>query len=134
MNEARTVIVKILILNTDAGSVFNFFSDLKNWESGGVLKNTKLLEDGSWQVETPSGKARIRIRANINYGIFDHDFIVGGEEWTVHCRVTRNGTGSTVTWTFVRPEGMSQEEFERQLGNNFDKEMEGYKEAILSKK
>lgn len=33
---------------------------------------------------------------------------------------------------FTRPEGMSQEEFESQLGTSFEMEMENFKKAIES--
>jgi hypothetical protein len=69
-------------------------------------------------------------------GILDHDFIVaggrgaGGNKWTVFCRVTPNESGSTMSWLFLCPEGMSQEQFEGQLNNSFDKEIEGWKKAL----
>jgi hypothetical protein len=46
-------------------------------------------------------------------------------------RVTQNQSGSTVSWLFIRPEVMTQEQFERQL-QNFDNEIEGLKKAIES--
>ncbi|HKW05914.1 MAG TPA: hypothetical protein VJN71_11485 [Nitrososphaerales archaeon] len=132
MNEPRSVIVKTLVVDKESTRVFEFFSNLKNWESGGAIKNSKKIDDDWWEVDTPLGKAKIRIRPQSEMGIFDHDFIGGGGEWTVYCRVTPNERGSTVSWLFIRPKGMPQEEFERQLGNNFDREMEGYKKAIES--
>lgn len=132
MNGPRSVIAKTLVVDKDSHTVFDFFSNLKNWESGGVLKNTKKVDAEWWEADTPLGKARIRIRSNEALGIFDHDFVGGGGEWTVFCRVTPNESGSTASWLFIRPDGMPQEEFERQLGDSFDKEMEGYKKAILS--
>jgi hypothetical protein len=132
MKEPRSVIVKSMVIDKEPAQVFEFFSNLKNWESGGALKNSRKIDDEWWEADTPLGKAKIRIRPNREMGIFDHDFIGGGREWTVYCRVTPNERGSTVSWLFIRPEGMTQEEFERQLGTNFDKEMESYKKAIES--
>jgi hypothetical protein len=132
MKEPRPVIVKTLVVDKKPDIVFDFFSNPKNWERGGVLKETKKIDGDWWQADTPLGEAKIRIRANKALGTFDHDFVIGRREWTVFCRVTPNERGSTVSWLFTRPERMSQSEFERQLGDSFDKEMEGYKKAILA--
>jgi len=132
MKEPRSVISKVIVIDKDPAQVFEFFSSLKNWESGGALKNSKKIDGEWWQADTPLGKSKIRIRPNKEFGIFDHDFIGGGGKWTVHCRVTPNERGSTASWLFIKPEGMAQEEFERQLGSSFEKEMEGYKRAIES--
>lgn len=136
MKGPRSVIVKTLVVNKKPERVINFFSNVKNWETGGVLQNAKKVDAKSWEVDTPLGKARIRLRHNKQMGILDHDFIVaggrgaGGNKWTVFCRVTPNESGSTMAWLFLCPEGMSQEQFEGQLNNSFDKEIEGWKKAL----
>jgi len=129
--EPRSVIVKTMVVDKNPTDVYVFFSNIKNWESGGALKNIKRESDGFWHADTPFGSAKIRLRHDKEYGIMDHDFIGGGGEWTVFCRVTPNERGSTVSWTFIRPETLSVEQFENQL-KNFDKEIEGWKTAILS--
>jgi hypothetical protein len=63
------------------------------------------------------------------FGILDHVFIGGGLEWHVFVRIIPNEDGSTVTWTFIRPNGLVNEQFERQL-QNFDNEISNWKAAL----
>jgi len=130
MKEPRSVIVKTLETKKDTNTTFEFFRDLKNWETGGALKNIR-KEDDWWYADTPFGQAKIRLRAHEGFGILDHDFVGGGGRWTVFCRVTPNESGSTVSWAFIRPEQMTQNQFEEQL-KNFETEILGWKKALES--
>lgn len=132
MKEPRSVIVKTFVVDKEPEKVFDFFLDVKNWEYGGVQKNVSKAEGDWWNTESPLGKARIRIRPDRELGIFDHDYVAKDRAWTVYCRVTPNERGSTVSFLFVRPDGMSQEEFESQLGSSFEEEMRNLKKAIES--
>ena len=127
----RSVIVKTMVTTKSVKDTFDFFTNLKNWESGGALKNIQKDKDDWWICDSPFGEAKIRQRQNKEFGILDHDFIGGGGQWTVSCRVTSNESGSTVTWLFIRPETMTQEQFEAQL-KNFDNEIMGWKKALES--
>ena len=129
--EPRSVIVKTMVTTKDIKDTFNFFTNLKNWESGGALKNIQKDKDDWWTCNSSFGEAKMRLRSDVNFGILDHDFICGGGEWTVSCRVTPNESGSTVTWLFIRPELMPQAQFEEQL-KNFDNEIAGWKKALES--
>jgi hypothetical protein len=131
MGKPRSVIAKTMITTKNIKTVFDFFIDIKNLESGGALKNIQRDKDDWWVCDSPFGKARMRLRHNEKFGILDHDFVGGGVEWTVSCRVTPNEEGSTVTWLFIRPEPMTQEQFESQL-KNFDVEINGWKKALES--
>ena len=131
MNPSSSVIVKTLVTTRDVKATFEFFTNVKNWESGGALKNIRKSEDNLWLYDSPFGEAKIRLRSNEEFGILDHNFIGGGGEWTVSCRVTSNESGATVTWLFIRPEPMTQEQFEEQL-KNFDNEIMGWKKALES--
>ena len=129
MSTPRSIIIKTLVTIKDVRTVFEFFTNVKNWESGGALKNIQRDKDDWWVCDSPFGKARIRLRHNEEFGILDHDFVGGGGEWTVSCRVTSNEEGSTVTWLFIRPESLTHEQFEEQL-KNFDNEILGWKKAL----
>lgn len=129
MSAPRSIIVKTLVTTKDVKTVFEFFTNVKNWESGGALKNIQRDKDDWWICDSPSGKAKIRLRQNEKFGILDNDFIGGGVEWTVSCRVTPNQSGATVSWLFIRPESMIHEQFEEQL-KNFDNEILGWKKAL----
>lgn len=130
MEDPRPVVVKTFVVNVAPADTLAFFLDLKNWESGGILEHVERIDSEWWRAETPRGPARIRLRPNLSAGTFDHDFVGGGGEWTVFCRVTPNGGGSAVSWLFIQPEGMTRQEFERQLGDGFDHEMEGFRRAL----
>ncbi|HXV66400.1 MAG TPA: hypothetical protein VD731_04145 [Nitrosopumilaceae archaeon] len=128
--EPREVIVKTMVVDCNPSTVFEFFINPKNWESGGSIKNVQKSDNGSWNVETPLGPAKIKFHSNMELGIFDHDFKTGDAQWTVYCRVMPNERGSTVSFTFIRPEPMTFEQFEGQL-KNFDKEMQGWKKLLV---
>ncbi len=130
--EPRSVVTKTFVADIDPSKAFDFFVDVTNWEYGGVQRNIRKAEGDWWDAESPFGKAKIRLRPNREFGIFDHDFVSRGGNWTVFCRVTPNERGSTISWLFIRPESMTQEEFERQLGSSFDTEMENFKKVIES--
>ena len=131
MKEPRSVIVKTLVTKKDTKTTFDFFSNIKNWESGGALKNIRKEKDDWWLADSPFGEARIKLNHDEKSGILDHDFAGGGGKWTVFCRVTPNESGSAVSWLFIRPETMTQEQFEGQL-QNFDNEILGWKKALES--
>lgn len=129
--EPRSVIVKTLVTKKGTKEIFDFFKNLKNWETGGALKNIRDGDDGWWISDSPFGEVRIRLRHDERSGILDHDFVGGGGKWTVFSRVTPNESGSTVSWLFIRPEQMTQIQFEEQL-KNFDSEILGWKKALES--
>ena len=131
MTIPRSVIVKTMVTIKDVKTTFDFFMNLKNWETGGALKNMRKDNDDWWLCDSPLGEAKIRIRSNEKFGILDHDFIGGGGKWTVFSRVTPNESGSTVSWLFIRPEDITQEQFEGQL-QNFDNEIENWQKALES--
>lgn len=62
----------------------------------------------------------------------DHIFIAGGIEWNVFVRIIPNAKGSTTTWIFVRPDNLTDEQFEEQL-KMFDVEISGWKNALEQK-
>jgi hypothetical protein len=115
----------------DVKTTFDFFMNVKNWETGGALKNIRKNNEDWWLCDSPFGEAKFRLRSNEQFGIIDNDFIGGGGEWTVFSRVTPNESGSTVSWLFIRPEAMTQEQFEGQL-QNFDNEIKGWQKALES--
>ena len=129
--EPREIIVKTMMVDRNPSTVFDFFINPKNWESGGSIKNVQKIDDEWWNVETPLGSAKIKFHSNKELGIFDHDFIAGDAKWTVFCRVIPNERGSTVSFTFIRPEQMTFAQFEDQL-KNFDKEILGWKKSIMN--
>src|ERR671932_431894 len=92
----RKAIIKIMNANKNVNEVFDLFV---------------------------AGKSKIRYNTlSRELGILDHIFIGGGLEWHIYVRVIPNQTGSTTTWTFIRPDGLTEEQFEEQL-KGFDNEI-----------
>jgi hypothetical protein len=126
----RKVIVKTLTTTKSADRVFDFFANMKNMEIGGAIKSMEKGEDGWWTFgHSVAGKSRMKHTLLREFGIIDHVFIGGGLEWNVFVRVVPNQTGSTTTWTFMRPDGLSDEQFEDQL-KMFDIEIDHWKTAL----
>ncbi len=128
----RKVIVKTMNVSRSTDSVFEFFENIKNLESGGIHKDITKGEDGWWKFNTPAGEAKIKLdRAIRELGILDHIFVGSGLVWQVYVRIVPNQHGSTISWTFIRPDGLDDKQFEEQLAS-FDTEIEGWKKALES--
>jgi hypothetical protein len=129
----RKAIIKIMNANKNVSGVFDFFANMKNMEIGGAIKSIERDDDGWWSFDhIVAGKSKIRHNTlSRELGILDHIFIGGGLEWHVYVRVIPNQTGSTTTWTFIRPDGLTEEQFEEQL-KGFDNEISGWKKALES--
>lgn len=131
-NYPRKVIVKTLVTSRNVQDAFAYFEDMKNMEAGGAIRSMTRTGDGSdwWSGDTPTGKAMIRhALVSKEHGILDHVYSGQGLTWNVHVRVTPNNGGATVSWTFVRPDGMTDGQFEKQL-EAFDDEIENWKRDL----
>ncbi|MGH9952131.1 MAG: hypothetical protein ACRD5J_10920 [Nitrososphaeraceae archaeon] len=126
----RKVIVKELTVNNPVNQVFDFFSNIKNMEIGGAIKSVTKGEGDWWQFDhTVAGKGKMRVTPVSDFGILDHEFVGAGLEWKVYVRVVPNEEGSTTTWTFMRPDGLTDEQFQEQL-KGFDLEINNWKKYL----
>jgi hypothetical protein len=133
----RKVIVKTMTVEKSVNKVFDFFHDMKNLEIGGAIRalQQKGEQDGGgwWTFEhNIAGKSKMKnISISSQYGILDHIFIGGGLEWHVFVRIIPNQSGSTTTWTFIRPDGLDEKQFEEQL-KMYDIEINNWQKALES--
>jgi hypothetical protein len=125
--EPKKTIVKIMISQKSKDIVFDFFENVKNLELGGIINNVVKDRD-DWYTfnHVVAGNARIKIVAkDSKLGVLDHLFEGGGLSWTVYVRIIENGYGSTTTWTFLKPDGLTDVQFNEQL-KGFDIEIENW--------
>jgi hypothetical protein len=47
----------------------------------------------------------------------------------VYVRILPNRNGSTIIWTFIKPDGLGDEQFKEQL-KNFDSEIDAWRKAL----
>jgi hypothetical protein len=131
--EPKQTMVKMLISEKGKDTVFDFFKEVKNMEKGGAISNiVEGLDDWYTFSHEVAGNARVKIiNRNRELGILDHLFEGAGLSWTVYVRVINNGYGSTTTWTFLKPDGLTDEQFEEQL-KGFEVEIKNWKKHLAS--
>jgi len=94
--------------------------------SGSLTKGN----DGWWTFyHNIAGESRMKYISDPKFGILDHVLIGGGLEWHVFVRIIPNEGGSTVTWTFIKPDGLSDDQFHKQL-TSFDSEISNWKSTL----
>ena len=109
-------ITKSVSIQAPVERVFSFLADAANWPRWAVVNvlSVSPAEDGWWQMQTPNGAARLRIRPDKSSGTLDHDFHSPEAQWTVPARVVPNGSGSLFTITFFQPPVFSDDVFDQQ--------------------
>jgi hypothetical protein len=126
----RQIIVKVMTVSKPADRVFDFFSDVKNMEIGGAMKSVTKGDNDWWEFyHIIAGKGKIKVMGIREFGILDHEFVGGGLEWKVYVRVVPNEEGSTTTWTFMRPDGLADDQMQEQI-RGFDMEVDNWKKYL----
>ncbi len=111
-------ITKTVRIDCDPSAVYAFLCDLANWPRWAVvnIKSTSRTADPEWwDMVTPHGAARLRLRADPRHGILDHDYIDPQASWTVYARVIPNGSGAEFMMTFFQPPSFSDDVFDAQI-------------------
>jgi hypothetical protein len=111
-------ITKTVRLDCDPATAFTFLADPGNWPKWAIVnvKSTRPTDDPEWwDMTTPHGEARLRVRADARYGILDHDFVDPQARWTVPARVVANGAGAEFMITFFQPPSFADDFFDEQI-------------------
>ncbi|NUN16387.1 MAG: SRPBCC family protein [Myxococcales bacterium] len=126
-------ITKSIAIEAPRDRVFVFLADAANWPQWAIVNvaSVKPADDQWWDMETPGGTAKLRIRANAEFGILDHDFVAPDASWTVPARVVPNGSGCEFMITFFQPPGFTRQFFEEQVAL-VDKELAQLKSIMES--
>lgn len=125
-------ITKTVRIGCDPQAAFDFLANLGNWPRWAVVNilSTRRTNDPDWwDMVTPRGTARLRMRADASHGILDHDFVDAQASWTVPARVIRNGEGAEFMITFFQPHGFTDTFFDDQI-QLVDIEMAKLKELL----
>jgi Polyketide cyclase / dehydrase and lipid transport len=126
-------ITKSVSIDAPPARVFEFLANAANWPKWAIVnvKSVKPAEGEWWDMETPAGRAKLRIRPNAGLGTLDHDFNAPDASWTVPARVVPNGSGSEFMITFFQPPSFTKEFFEEQAAQ-VDKELAQLKNLMES--
>jgi hypothetical protein len=111
-------ITKTVRIERDPHAAFEYLADLGNWPHWAIVnvKSTRRTDDPDWwDMVTPRGAARLRMRADARHGILDHDFVDPQASWTVPARVIANGGGAEFMITFFQPPGFTDAFFDEQI-------------------
>lgn len=130
-NKPHMAIVKQMSVDATADKVFSFFEDVKkSMEAGMAASNVMKGDDGWWVFDhVTAGRAKMRHSPVREARVIDHVFSGGGLDWIVNVRVVPNKGGSTTTWTFIKPDGLTDAQFTSQLAS-FDHEIELWKREL----
>lgn len=126
-------ITKTITIDAPRDRVFAFLSDAANWPKWAIVnvKSIKRADDQWWDMETPGGMAKLRIRPDLESGTLDHDFNAPDASWTVPARIVPNGSGCEFMITFFQPPSFTRQFFEEQVAL-VDKELAQLKSLMES--
>lgn len=126
-------ITKSISIDAPRDLVFAFLADAANWPQWAIVnvKSVMRADDQWWDMETPAGMAKLRIRPNAEFGILDHDFNAPDASWTVPARLVPNGSGCEFMITFFQPPAFTRQFFEEQIAL-VDKELAQLKSLMES--
>lgn len=124
-------VTKSVAINRSPADVFHFLADAANWPKWAIVNVLSVTpaSDGWWDMHTPGGQAKLRIRAVKASGLLDHDFVAPDARWTVPARVVPNADGAEFLITFFQPPTFTDEFFDQQV-SLVDKELAKLKEVL----
>ena len=125
-------ITKTVFIRREPRDVFAYLADLAHWPDWSIV-NVKAISprpgEDWWDMTTPLGAGRLRLRPNADFGILDHDFVAPDARWTVPARVVPVDDGAVFMMTFFQPPQLAADVFEQQA-NLVDLELAKLKEIL----
>lgn len=110
--DVRIINVSILRSPEDVYAFASRPANMPRWASG--LGHSIRSVDREWIADGPLGQVRLRFAPANDLGVLDHDvFLPSGAMVHNPMRVVPNGSGSTVIFTLLRRDGVSQATFDR---------------------
>lgn len=80
-----------------------------------MIPDAKLTSEGWWSFSTARGKAMLKFKENKSLGILDHMYIDQDSKWDVPMRVVSNGNESEVIITLIKPDELTDEQFNERM-------------------
>lgn len=122
---------KTVSIDAPVKRVFEFLSNAQNWPDWAIVNVLSVSPTDSdwWDMLTPAGPAKLRIRPNDELGTLDHDFDSPEASWTVPARVVPNGSGSLFMITFFQPPTFTDDFFDEQIAL-VDRELDTLKRLL----
>ncbi len=80
-----------------------------------MMPDAKQNDDGSWSFSTQRGNATLKFMQNKTFGILDHLYVDDETSWEVPMRVVSNGDESEVIITLVKPDVLTDEQFDERM-------------------
>jgi hypothetical protein len=108
MARSRTI---ILTVGRKTGDVFDAILESPSKMMPDAKKNT----DGSWSFSTPRGIANLKFKQNKTFGILDYLYVDNETSWDIPMRVVSSGKESEVLITLVKPDVLTDEQFDERM-------------------
>lgn len=127
-----SIVTKTIFINARPETVFAFLNQGENWQKFSIhnISSIRPTGEGDWNIETPRGPGRLRLKSNAMFGIVDHEFIDPREgSWKVPARVVPAGEGSVFMMTLTKPDPMSEIAFQDGM-TKLDEELATLKQII----
>lgn len=80
-----------------------------------MIPDAKKTEDGWWKFTTERGPAKLKFNENKSFGILDHQYVDQESEWDIPMRIISNGDESEIVITVVKPDSISDEQFNERM-------------------
>jgi len=108
MARSRTI---ILTVGRKTGDVFDAILE----SPPKMMPDAKKNADGSWSFSTPRGIANLKFKQNKAHGILDYLYVDNETSWDIPMRVVSSGEESEVIITLVKPNVLTDEQFNERM-------------------